>query len=91
VKKWQAFGLARRLEAEKICARGCPICGSPMKLADGEAEKLAEANLKSSEQVADIIGSGINLRTIPRLRNVQTKAGAVFLCTREDCVFNEEH
>ena len=71
--------------------RGCPLCRSPLKLAEGEELRAAEENAKQSEIAGDILGGELGvLVKMNRLRGIKTKMKVYFTCTKDDCPFNEE-
>jgi hypothetical protein len=71
--------------------RGCPLCRSPLVLAEGEKERSDEENAKQAGIAGDITGSEVGTLTkLRQLSRIKTRMSVAFTCTKADCPFNEE-
>jgi hypothetical protein len=80
---------ARPLPLEQKLRRGCPLCKSPLKLAEGEAERVAEDTERKMDEMQAIQRG--NIVEMARHASRMNPAMAVrFECTKEGCPFNGE-
>jgi hypothetical protein len=71
--------------------RGCPLCRSPLVLAEGEKERSDEENAKQAGIVGTIMDTDTGkLTKLRQLARIKTRMGVAFTCTKDDCPFNEE-
>lgn len=71
--------------------RGCPLCRSPLKLAEGEEQRSADENARQSGIAGDIMGTDVGTLTkVRQLGRIKMRMSVAFTCTKDDCPFNEE-